>query len=82
MMTEKRTYKNRHVGGAVVASIFALTMVGCTQVPLAKQRLVSKAAMSFDSSAHGHPVVNLMTQLEPGTAASGGAQAAGCTSCR
>ncbi len=47
---------------AVLAvSIFALSMVGCTQVPLAKQRLVSKSAMSFDSSAHGHPVVNLMT---------------------
>ncbi|MBT5902354.1 MAG: hypothetical protein HOH58_09630 [Opitutaceae bacterium] len=67
---------------ALGAAMFALSMVGCTHVPLAKQRLVSKAAMSFDSSAHGHPVVNLMTQLEPGTAASGGAQAAGCTSCR
>ncbi len=36
---------------------------------MAKQHLVSKSSMSFDSSAHGHPVVNLMTQLEPGTAA-------------
>ena len=81
-MTEKRTYKNGRTLVALVVSFLALSMVGCNQVPLAKQRLDSKAAMSFDSSAHGHPVVNLMTQLEPGTAASGGAQAAGCTSCR
>lgn len=81
-MTEIRFKKGSNLVAVLAASTFALSMVGCTQVPLAKQRLVSKSSMSFDSSAHGHPVVNLMTQLEPGTAASGGAQAAGCTSCR
>lgn len=81
-MTEIKNSKRGRVVAVLAVSIFALGMAGCTQVPLAKQRLVSKSSMSFDTSAHGHPVVNLMSQLEPGTAASGGGQAAGCTSCR
>ena len=55
---------------------------GCSAVPVAQQRLVSQAAMTFESSASGHGAVNLTAQIEPGTAASGGAQNAGCTSCR
>ncbi|GAB5562916.1 MAG: hypothetical protein SynsKO_45630 [Synoicihabitans sp.] len=65
-----------------MAVLLALVFAGCSQVPLSQQRLVSKSAMGFDNSAQGHPNVNLMSQVEPGTAASGGAQAAGCTSCR
>ena len=55
---------------------------GCAHVPVAQQRLVTKTEMTFQSSAGGHPGSNLIGQIEPGSASSGGAQAAGCTSCR
>lgn len=57
-------------------------LTGCQAVPLAEQRLVAKTEMTFESSAAGHPDVNVLAQIEPGLATSGGAQAAGCTSCR
>lgn len=63
------------------AMLIGLTS-GCSVVPLAQQRLVAKPEMGFDLTAHGHPPVNLMSQVEPGLAATAGAQAAGCTSCR
>ncbi|MCF3649066.1 hypothetical protein [Synoicihabitans lomoniglobus] len=64
---------------AVTAVLF---LAGCGAVPLAQQRLVSKTEMTFERSAAGHPSSNLVSQIEPGLASSGGAQAAGCTSCR
>jgi hypothetical protein len=66
------------LGGAILLGLGA----GCSAVPLAQQRLVAKPEMGFDLTAHGHPPVNLMSQVEPGLAATAGAQAAGCTSCR
>lgn len=68
----------RLVGMACLIGLLA----GCSAVPLAQQRLVAKPEMGFDLSAQGHPPVNLMSQVEPGLAATAGAQAAGCTSCR
>ena len=55
---------------------------GCTQVPVYQQVHVSKTGMLFSDSLVCSPRPNLVTQIEPGSAASGGAQAAGCTACR
>ena len=56
-------------------------LAGCA-VPVHQQRLVSKPNMQFS----GSPVFNYqsrtLSQIESGAAATGGAQAAGCTSCR
>ncbi len=69
---------------AVVLTAFGLLflLTGCGAVPIAQQRLVSRPAMTFDESAAGHAAVNLAAQIEPGVATTGGAQNAGCTSCR
>ena len=55
--------------------------VGCA-VPVHQQRLVSKPSMQFSDSPVFNYQSRLLSQTEPGAAASGGAQAAGCTSCR
>jgi len=55
---------------------------GCTQVPVYQQVHVSKTGMLFSESLVASPRPNLITQIEPGSATSGGAQAAGCTACR
>ena len=68
--------------GLLAVAVAALLLSGCSQVSLSQQRLVAKPEMGFDMSAHGHPPVNLMSQVEPGLASTAGAQAAGCTSCR
>jgi hypothetical protein len=57
-------------------------MIGCAGVPAYQQALVSKPGMVFSDSFVGNPSVGLQTQIESGTAVSGGAQAAGCTACR
>jgi hypothetical protein len=54
---------------------------GCA-VPVHQQRLVSKPSMQFSDSPVFNYQSRLLSQIEPGAAASGGAQAAGCTSCR
>ncbi|MBL9135759.1 MAG: hypothetical protein JNK85_07820, partial [Verrucomicrobiales bacterium] len=51
-------------------------------VPVSQQRLVARPNMQFSDSpvyAYGAAV---LSQIESGSAVSGGAQAAGCTSCR
>lgn len=63
---------------ALALSIFA----GCTAVPVQQQRLVSKPNMLFSDSTVFNYYSKLFNQIESGAAVSGGAQAAGCTSCR
>ena len=60
----------------------AFILSGCSSVGVHQQRMVSKPNMLFSDSAifAYHP--KLLVQMEPGSAATGGAQAAGCTSCR
>jgi len=82
MMTEiTRKFKPQRLAAASGALLLGLAG-GCAQVPVAQQRLVAKTEMTFQSSAGSHPGSNLIGQIEPGSASSGGAQAAGCTSCR
>mgnify|MGYP004220431261 FL=1 len=59
--------------------------VGCTsvgQVSISEQRLVSKPNMLFSQSGVFVYQNWLIAQIEPGSATSGGGQAAGCTSCK
>lgn len=66
----------------VLAAASAVGGVGCSVVPVHKQRLVSKPGMLFSDSAVFSYQSRIGSQIESGAAASGGAQAAGCTSCR
>jgi hypothetical protein len=55
---------------------------GCVHVKVSEQGQVSKPNMTFaDTAAFGYDSA-LVCQVEPGAATSGGAQAAGCTSCK
>jgi len=59
--------------------------VGCSsvgQVSVSEQRMVSKPNMLFSQSGVFVYQNRLIAQIEPGSAASGGGQAAGCTSCK
>ena len=67
--------------------LFALLvgLVGCGsvgQVSISDQRLVSKPNMLFSQSGVFVYQNRLIAQIEPGSATSGGGQAAGCTSCK
>lgn len=64
----------------IIPGIFAA--VGCTNVPVYEQALVSKVGMTRSDSMVEGDRVNLLPQIEPGSAVSGGAAAAGCTACR
>ena len=55
---------------------------GCANVPVYEQELVSKIGMTRTDSMVEGDQVNLISQIEPGSAVSGGAVAAGCTACR
>jgi hypothetical protein len=61
----------------------ALLLAGCAAPAVRDQRLASKPNMIFSESAtFTYNAARLLPQLEPGSATSGGAQNAGCTSCR
>lgn len=57
-------------------------VLGCARLPVASQRLVSKPNMVFSDSAIFSYQGRLPAQTEPGSAFTGGAQAAGCASCK
>ena len=67
----------------VAAWLAGLTLLaGCARVPLSEQGRVAKPNMVFADTAAFNEKSALQCQIEPGTAASGGAQAAGFTSCK
>lgn len=63
-------------------AIAGLLSSGCRTVPVQEQRLVSKPNMVFEDYGAFIYESGIVSQTEPGTNVSGGAQAAGCTSCR
>ncbi|MBL9127559.1 MAG: hypothetical protein JNL97_07930 [Verrucomicrobiales bacterium] len=68
-----------------ITSLLALALCGVVPgcaVPVHRQRLVSKPPMQFSESVVFDYQSRLLPQVESGISASGGAQAAGCTSCR
>ena len=62
-------------------AMLAASLAGCA-VPVHQQRLVSRPSMQFSDTAVSGYQSKVLGQIETGAAASGGAQAAGCTSCR
>jgi len=60
----------------------AIALSGCASVPVYEQQYVSKSGMTFSENPADNDRVNLISQIEPGSAVSGGAQTAGCTACR
>ena len=65
----------------LLSALFFLS-AGCARIPVAKQGLVAKPNMVFADTAVFGDRSSLQGQIEPGAAATGGAQAAGCTSCK
>ena len=63
-------------------TVTLMSAVGCTHVPVYEQELVSKIGMTRTDSMVEGDQINLLSQIEPGSAVSGGAVAAGCTACR
>jgi hypothetical protein len=66
----------------IVLLVSVLTLSGCKAVPIMQQRLVSKPNMVFSDSPVFSYQSQVVSQIEPGSALSGGAQAAGCTACQ
>ncbi len=72
----------RAISLGVLLAAFGLLSSGCTAVPVAEQRLVSRYNMVFSDSPVFSWQSSMLSQTEPGSASSGGALAAGCTACQ
>jgi len=68
--------------GIVAVGLLALLVSGCAIVGPEEQRLVSKPNMQFSRAAVFSDSSKLMSQVQPGLATTGGAQASTCTLCR
>jgi hypothetical protein len=63
-------------------AVLVVAGCGCASVGPRQQRLVSKPDMVFSEPAFLSYQNQLLQQVEPGSAFSGGAQSGGCTSCK
>jgi hypothetical protein len=72
---------SRMCGGCLVA-VMVLGGTGCARLRVSEFGRVSKPNVIFGESAVFNDRSSLRAQTEPGATASGGAQAAGCTSCK
>ena len=77
-----RTAYLRRVGATTLLFAALIVGSGCASVAVYEQQYVSKSGMTFSENPVENDRVNLNSQIEPGSAVSGGAQAAGCTACR
>jgi hypothetical protein len=77
-----RTKRIRRTILSLATLTVALSTGGCASVAVYEQQHVSKSGMTFSENPVENDRVNLISQIEPGSAVSGGAQAAGCTACR
>ena len=68
--------------GMAAVGLVAWLAGGCSTVGPGQQRLVSKPNMQFSEAAVFSDASKLMSQIQPGLATSGGAQASTCTLCR
>lgn len=66
----------------IALAMSLLGLAGCASVPVYEQGLVSQNGMTFSDNPVQNDQINLLSQIEPGSAVSGGGQAAGCTACR
>jgi hypothetical protein len=67
---------------ALAAVAAAALAAGCRTVPVWRQGLVSKPNMVFNDRGAFVYGMHLNSQVEPGSADSGGAASAGCTACK
>jgi hypothetical protein len=75
--------QTRRVATRRMASLLGLVFAtGCATVGVQDQRLLSKPSMQFSKSAVYSYSSQLMQQIQPGLALSGGAQASTCSICR
>jgi hypothetical protein len=74
--------KHRKIGWSLAMAWTCCFLMGCKAIPLNDQGLVSKPNMIFSDSPVFAYQSNVLTQIEPGTAGSGGAPVAGCTACQ
>jgi hypothetical protein len=67
-----------------VIAIFILPLVamGCVRIPVAQHQDLSRPNMTFESQGAFASRPAVFGQTEPGSATSGGGQAAGCTACQ
>lgn len=66
----------------MILGAMAVLIAGCRAVPVHQQRLVARPNMQFSDSPVFAYQAAILSQIETGAAGTGGAQAAGCTSCR
>lgn len=77
-----RDRRRLHLVVAALGLTAGLLNTGCQGVPVHQQRLVAQPNMQFAASPAFSTDLRLLSQIETGAAMSGGATAAGCTSCR
>jgi len=65
-----------------IALLLALVCGGCARIPVSQQSRLTKPNMVLADTATFGYSGSLQSQIEPGAAVTGGAQAAGCTSCK
>jgi len=70
------------LSGVLTLVALLLMLTGCASVRPGEQRLVSKPNMVFSDGSIFSYQSPLFPQTEPGAAATGGAAAGGCSSCR
>jgi len=73
-----------HRARAVQALTLLLVLLcgGCARIPVSQQSRLIKPNMVLADTASFDYSSGLQSQIEPGAAVTGGAQAAGCTSCK
>ncbi len=59
-----------------------LVVTGCVKIPVAEHQDLSRPNMVFESQGAFASRPSTFSQMEPGSATSGGGQAAGCTACQ
>jgi hypothetical protein len=69
-------------GALLVGLALAFAALGCARVEPQQQRWVAKPNMTFSESLVFAYSFKLLPQVEPGSAFCGGAQSAGCASCK
>ncbi len=72
----------RNVGAFILLVWVLIAASGCTHVKVTEQRLVSKPNMLFSDSPVFNYQSRFISQIEPGSAADGGNQGTGCTTCQ
>ncbi len=72
----------KRIAQVATVAVIALAVSGCSTLPEYEQGLVSQNGMTFSDNPVQNEQINLLSQIEPGSAVSGGGQAAGCTACR